>query len=151
MAIGSEKAHQDDESKASPQQFRLAVKITAVLLPLLVFIVLAEAALRVISPSVLSEPAPGAQSISAPLYTAEELRRDLPRFTEREGRDCVQIRSGLHWDPRFGYAGKKLDKDCAKKLFAAHKYSVVLMGGSAMENFQAPNYLTSIDTYALYK
>jgi hypothetical protein len=54
----------------------------------------------------------------------------------------------MHWDPRFGYAGKKLDKDCARKLFAAHEKSAVLMGGSAMENFQAPNYLTSIDTYA---
>ena len=44
---------------------------------------------------------------------------------------------------------EKMDKDCAEKLFAAHKYSSRSYGRVAMENFQAPNYLTSIDTYAL--
>lgn len=83
------------------------------------------------------------------MYSQEELRGDLPRFTERQGRGCVEIRSGrLDWDPRFGYASKKLNKECARKLFAAHGKSVVLLGGSAMENAYAPNYLTAIDNSA---
>ncbi len=138
-----------DEPVVTPKKFSLAVKVCGVLLPLIVVFILAEAASRVIYPVVLSEPVPGASMVSAPLYTAEELRRDLPRFSERGGRDCITLRTDrLYWDPRFGFARKKLDRDCAKKLFAAYKTSVVLMGGSAMEDFQAPNYLTLIDTYA---
>jgi hypothetical protein len=148
MAIDSRQTSRD-EPAAAPKKFSLAVKVFGVLLPLIVVLILAEAVSRVIYPVVLSEPVPGASTISAPLYTAEELRRDLPRFSERGGRNCITLRTDrLYWDPRFGFARKKLDKDCAKKLFAAHKTSVVLMGGSAMEDFQAPNYLTSIDTYA---
>jgi hypothetical protein len=41
-----------------------------------------------------------------------------------------------------------LNKDCARQLFAAHRKSVVLLGGSAMEDNQAPNYLTTLDSYA---
>ncbi len=139
----------DQHDNGAKKHFRFSVKIVAILIPILIFIALTEVALRFLSPVSLTESIPGIQSISPPFYTAEELRRDLPRFTDREGRHCIELRSGrLYWDPRFGYAGKKLDKDCARKLFAAHEKSVVLMGGSAMENFQAPNYLTSIDTYA---
>lgn len=149
MATDRPIIHDADKATANPKQFRLSVKVAAAALLLLVFIAGAELMLRVISPVALTEAAPGANSISAPLYTAQELRRDLPRFSEREGHDCIELRSGsLHWDPRFGYAGKKLNKDCARKLFAAHEKSIVFMGGSAMENFQAPNYLTSIDSYA---
>jgi hypothetical protein len=81
-------------------------------------------------------------------YSREELRTDLPHFTERQGANCITIESGFHWDPRFGYVSKILNKDCARSLFAAHAKSVVLMGGSAMENSQAPNYLTTLDSYA---
>ena len=146
MAIDLSKAQRRDEA---PKHFRWSVRIAATLIPVLIFIAVAEFVLRVFSPVALTESAPGAQSIGAPFYTAEELRRDLPRFTEREGRDCIELRSGrLYWDSRFGFASKKLDKDCARKLFAAHEKSVVLMGGSSMDNYHAPNYLTSIDTYA---
>jgi len=133
---------------AERKTFRLAVKITAVFLIIVVFLVLAEVVLRVASYFTDAQLSAGAGAVRAPLYTEEELRRDLPRFSERQGRDCIEIRTGFHWDPRFGFASKKLNKDCARKLFAAHVKSVVLMGGSAMENTQAPNYLTSIDTYA---
>jgi hypothetical protein len=140
---------QTDKAYTKPRQFRLSVKIAALLIPMLLFVVLAEVALRFVSSVVLTETKSTYKSISAPLYTAEELRRDLPRFTKREGRDCIKLRGGrLYWDPRFGYAGKVLDKDCARKLFATREKRVVLMGGSAMEDFQAPNYLTTIDTYA---
>src|SRR5262249_36210484 len=87
-------------------------------------------------------------SSSSNIYTPEELRRDLPRYTERQGRDCIEFRNGFNWDPRFGFAAKKLNKDCARKLFASHEKSLVLLGGSAMVNTEAPNYLTSLDTYA---
>lgn len=133
---------------AERKTFRPAVKITAVFLSIVVFLVLAEVVLRVASYFGGAQPTAGPGAVSAPLYSQEELRRDLPRFTERQGRDCIEIRTGFHWDPRFGFASKKLNKDCARKLFAAHVKSVVLMGGSAMDDTQAPNYLTSIDTYA---
>jgi hypothetical protein len=126
---------------------RLSVKVTAVVLAVVVSLAAVEFILRIDwRPN--SEPA---LKHDWTLYSSEELRRDLPRFTERQGRDCIQVRSGLNWDPRFGFASKKLDKDCAKRLFAAHEKSVVLLGGSVMQNNEAPNYLTSIDTYAFGK
>jgi len=128
--------------------FRPAVKITATLLALVVAFAAAEVLLHFVPAFTASlTPAYPAPDIKG-LYSEQELRTDLPRFTERQGGACIEIRRGFHWDPRFGFASKKLDKECAKRLFAAHQKSVVLLGGSAMEDVQAPNYLTSIDTYA---
>ena len=151
MAEGSS----DDQTHAAPRKgetFRPAVKFAAAalfVLLLVALVVLAEVGLRYASdfgagPSPEKGPSPV-------IYSKEEQRRDLPHFTERQGSQCVEVRSGLNWDPRFGFASKKLDKECARKLFAAYPKSVVLLGGSAMENLQAPNYLTTIDSYAFGK
>jgi len=135
-------------SSTDQRKFRPAVKITAVLLAVVAALALAEVSLRFVpgftAPLTPVYPKPEIKG----LYSEEELRTDLPRFTERQGGNCIEIRHDFHWDPRFGFASKKLNKECAKRLFAAHEKSVVLLGGSAMENVQAPNYLTSIDTYA---
>src|SRR6185369_3427908 len=132
----------------SREAFRPSVKIAAGLVWLVVFLVLAELLLR-LAPQFGAKPAwVRHDAASSGLYSAEELRGDLPRYTERQGGACLEIRVGMNWDPRFGFASKKLNKDCARKLFSSHKTSVVLMGGSAMANAEAPNYLTSIDTYA---
>lgn len=129
--------------------FRPAVKIAAAVLSLAASLILAEVALRVVPHLGVADDTALPGAVNAPVYSQEEQRRDLGRFTQRQGRDCIEIRGGgLHWDPHFGYASKKLNKECARKLFAAHEKSVVLLGGSAMENVQAPNYLTSIDNYA---
>ena len=144
--------HPDSPQSATASEdrktFRPSVKIAAAMLLLVVFVVLAELLLR-LAPLLDAKPTSVRKdSGSSELYTKDELRRDLPRYTERQGRDCFEIRSGFNWNPLFGFSTKKLNKDCARKLFTAHKKSVVLMGGSAMENTQTPNYLSSIDTYA---
>jgi hypothetical protein len=132
MAANRPDSPQPAIADAERKIYRPAVKITAVFISIAVFLGLAEVALRVAAYVGGGQPTAGAGAVSAPLYTQEELRRDLSRFTARQGRDCIEIRTGsLHWDPRFGYASKKLDKDCARKLFASHEKSVVLMGGSA--------------------
>jgi len=130
------------------ETFRPAVKLTAAILLLVLFVVLAEVLLR-FAPLLDAKPTwVRKDAAGSGFYTKEELRRDLPRYTERQGGDCIEIRAGMNWDPRFGFASKKLNKDCAKKLFSSHKTSVVLLGGSAMDNAEAPNYLTSLNTYA---
>lgn len=142
----------DDQHDSAPPEdeaFRPAVKLAAVVLFVLLLVavvVLAEVVLRYASDFGAGPPLE--KGPSPVLYSKEELRRDLPHFTERQGGQCIEIRSGLNWDPRFGFASKKLNKECARKLFAAYPKSVVLLGGSAMENLQAPNYLTTIDSYA---
>lgn len=133
------------------QTFSPAVKIAAavfVVVLLAAVALLSEYVMRVRPDSAAAPPTQGAEQATPALYSAEELRRDLPHFAARQGGECVEIRPGLNWDPRFGFASKKLDKDCARHLFAAYPKSVVLLGGSAMENNQAPNYLTTIDNYA---
>ena len=139
---------QNPAAKAEPKTFRPAVKIAAALLVLAVFAVFAKLFFWLAPDFGWTTPSNVADLASPLIYSKEELRRDLPHFTERQGGKCIEIRSGLNWDPRFGFASKKLDKDCVRKLFTAHEKAVVLMGGSAMENNQAPNYLTTIDSYA---
>src|SRR5512139_3158243 len=132
----------NNAAAGEPEKFRPTVKIAAALICLLLFAILAEVFLRIIaSPDTPAGP-------SAPLYSDEELRRDLPMYTERQGGSCITLLSGFHWNPKFGFTRKTLDRACAQKLFEAYKTSVVFMGGSAMDNAGAPNYLTSIDTYA---
>lgn len=131
------------------EAFRPAVKLAAAVLFVLLLVALAifaEVVLRYGSD--FGDGSPPAKAPGPVTYSKEELRRDLPHFTERQGGQCIEVRSGLNWDPRFGFASKKLDKECARKLFAAYPTSVVLLGGSAMENLQAPNSLTTIDSYA---
>jgi len=132
---------------ADRKTFRLTVKIAAAMLLLVVFVVFGELLLRFAPLLDAKQTSVQTQSEESEPYSKEELRPDLPRFTERQGGNCVEIRKDFQWDPRFGFASKKLNKDCAIKLFAAHEKSVVLLGGSAMQD-RAPNYLTSIDTYA---
>ena len=130
------------------ETFRPSVKIAAAVVWVVLFVVLAEVLLR-LAPLLDAKPVwVRHDPATSGLYSKEELDPGLPRFTERQGGACIEFRAGMNWDPRFGFASKKLNKDCAKKLFASHKTSVVLLGGSAMANAEAPNYLTSVDTYA---
>ena len=98
---------------AKREKFRPAVKIVAALLYVAVFLVLAEVVLRLFAD--FDGAGPGA--VREPLYSQEELRRDLQRYSVRQGGDCITVRTGLYWDPRFGFASKKLNKACAHKLF----------------------------------
>src|SRR5262249_8360554 len=117
-------------SKQSPP-FGWAVKLSALFVAVVAAFAIAELLLALMAR--FNEPElPVIERLAASgRYSREELRTDLPHFTERQGANCITIQSGLHWDPRFGYVSKILNKDCARSLFAAHAKSVVLMGGSA--------------------
>jgi hypothetical protein len=53
----------------------------------------------------------------------------------------------MQWHPRFGNNDKNIDLDCLEKLFSEGKTNIIFMGGSAMANYETPNFLTSIEHY----
>ena len=136
------------QSSKQSLPFGWAVKLSALFIAVVATFVVAELLLALMARFDEPELTVTERLVASGRYSSEELRTDLPHFTERQGANCVTIQSGLHWDPRFGFSSKILNRDCARRLFAAHAKSVVLMGGSAMENSQAPNYLTTLDSYA---
>ena len=80
-------------------------------------------------------------------YTKTERDKTIPFIRRENGGDCIDIKSPV-WNPWWGWNRKFLDRECAKRLFAETPKSVVFLGGSAMFNVEAPNYLTHIDYYA---
>jgi hypothetical protein len=135
--------------RASARHYRLSVRITAFLLVGLLFFSVLELGLRVALPSPLVKQLSLTLEIQNKLNTAEENRPDLPMYLPRQGGECVrEDKSRLHWNPRFGFNSKTLDKSCARKLFGSGKLKVVMLGGSTMANVGSINYLTSLDYYA---
>ncbi|HSX19649.1 MAG TPA: hypothetical protein VLG38_00830 [Gammaproteobacteria bacterium] len=83
-------------------------------------------------------------------YSSDELDLRLPLYTETHGLACVNVirkPNTMHYAPYFGWNTQQLDLDCAKQHFAKQGTKILYFGGSAMENFEAPNYLTKIDHY----
>lgn len=79
-------------------------------------------------------------------YSAEERDTSLPFSFERNGSECVKINlEGMQWEQWWGQSSKVLDSSCVENLFSKYDLSIVFMGGSAMANYEAPNYLTSLD------
>jgi hypothetical protein len=127
----------------------LAVRIVAWGFTLLVSAVIVELGARWLSPPVGGEKEALMARLYAAHYSAQELDRSLPFNLPRQGGECVTYRlDRLHWNPWWGYAAKRLDPDCAAKLFARHPIKVVLLGGSALFNAEAPNHLTQLDYLA---
>ena len=93
-------------------------------------------------------------------YDEKELMK-LPFTREVNGGNCVSIngfQDGINtgfvsfkWNQWWGFNQKELNQECVKKLFNSGDKSVVFMGGSSMENKEAPNYLTHLDYYATRK
>jgi hypothetical protein len=139
-----------DRGKEQPSShYRMSVPITAVLLSSVLFIGSLELALRFASPSPEVRLLSLTSQIQNKLNTAEETRADLPMYLPRQGGECVrQDNSKLHWNSRFGFKSKTLDKSCARKLFGPGKVKVVMFGGSTMAGVGTVNYLTSLDYYA---
>ena len=81
-------------------------------------------------------------------YSEQELDKATPFSRRENGGDCLKNKTGFQWNQWWGFSRKILDKECAKSLFSESKTSIVFMGGSAMNNIEAPNYLTHIDYYA---
>ena len=129
--------------------YRMSVRITALLLSGALFIGGLELGLRVASPGSEVKQLSLTSEIRNKLNTAEENRADLPMYLFRQGGECVrEDKSKLHWNPRFGFNSKTLDKSCARKLFGSGKVRIVMFGGSTMANVGTVNYLTSLDYYA---
>lgn len=82
-------------------------------------------------------------------YLADELDLSLPFYTESQGGDCVKFtrNKGMNYSAYFGWHSQHLDKHCAQQHFSGDWVKVIYFGGSVMQNFEAPNYLTRIDNY----
>lgn len=139
----------DSHSKRPESHYRMSVRITAIILYGVLVIGGLELGLRVAFPSPEVKLLSLASEIQNKLNTAEETRTDLPMYLPRQGGECVrQDNSKLHWNPRFGFSSKTLDKRCVRELFRSGKVRVVMLGGSTMANAGVANYLTSLDYYA---
>jgi hypothetical protein len=130
-------------------QARLTIRLAAYAFAAALTLLLLEIGLRLTFP----DPSAGALSLSNDiyprLYSAEEQNPKLSFQLARQGGECLTYRfDRLYWNPWWGFSAKLLDLECGKALFASHAIRVVLMGGSAMANAEAPNHLTHIDYLA---
>ena len=82
-------------------------------------------------------------------YSKQEIDDSLLFRHPNYGGECIKRKKSkkMLWHPRFGYRNKDLDIDCVNSLFEKDKINIVFMGGSAMANYETPNYLTSIENY----
>ena len=125
------------------------MRITAFLLSGVLFVGGLELGLRLTLPRPEVKVLSLTSAIRNKLNTAEENRAELPMYLPRQGGECVrEDKSKLHWNPRFGFNSKTLNKSCVRKLFGSAKVKVVMFGGSTMANDGTANYLTSLDYYA---
>ncbi len=85
-------------------------------------------------------------------YSATELNRDEVFRHEYHGNNCVKHGNfkkikGVNWNEKFGPQDKNYDIECILELFSSNKKNILFFGGSAMDNIETPNYLTSIEYY----
>lgn len=82
-------------------------------------------------------------------YTKKELDKKLPFRKKIHGGECVKPRftKSMQWHSRIGWHDKDVDIECINNLFRENKLNIIFMGGSAMANYETPNYLTSIEHY----
>lgn len=82
-------------------------------------------------------------------YTKPELDKNLPFRKDNHGGKCVNVNfsSKMKWHSRKGFHDKDVNIDCVDKLFSSKNKNIIFMGGSAMANYQTPNYLTSIEYF----
>ena len=139
----------ENRKETAKSQYRISVRMTAIILYGLFIIGGLELGLRIALPGPEVKQSSLASTIHKKLNTAEENRQDLPMYLPRQGGECVrEEKSRLHWNERFGFRSKTLDKRCVRTLFGSGKVRVVMLGGSTMANNGAANYLTTLDYYA---
>ena len=139
----------EHRTEPASSHYRMLVRAAALFLSCLLFFGGLELGLRVALPNPMVKQSSLSSEIRNKLNTAEENRADLPMYLPRQGGECVrEDKSKLHWNPRFGFSSKALDKSCARRLFSSGKIRIVMFGGSTMANVGAVNYLTSLDYYA---
>lgn len=81
-------------------------------------------------------------------YSNFELDRNIPISRLENGGKCVNYKKEFNWNQWWGYSEKTLNLNCAQQLFKNKGLKIIFMGGSAMANAEAPNYLTHIEYYA---
>ena len=87
-------------------------------------------------------------------YSVKELDRSLPLKHKFNGGECVKRglmtkMKKMNWHPRYGANDNEVDIECINNLFQLNTTNIIFFGGSSMQNDEAPNYLTTIDYYAL--
>ena len=117
-----------------------------VLSSIIISLLLIELSLRILS---VNLPASDLKSSLYKEYSIEELDLSIPFRHKNHGGECIKPRfiKKMQWHPRFGYNDKNINFDCVEKLFSEGKTNVIFMGGSAMANYETPNFLTSIEHY----
>ena len=51
----------------------------------------------------------------------------------------------MQWNPRYGWNDKKVEVNCINNLFENDTINIVFFGDSTVDNYEAPNYLTSLE------
>lgn len=117
-----------------------------VLSTIIISLLLIELSLRTLS---VNLPARDLKSDLYKEYSIEELDLSIPFRHKNHGGECIKPRftKRMQWHPRFGYNDKNINFDCVEQLFTEGKTNVIFMGGSAMANYETPNFLTSIEHY----
>jgi hypothetical protein len=126
-----------------------SIPVVATLLVIAATLLVLEIGVRLIVPDPATAHLRMMTQIRETLNTPAENDPKLPLYLPRQGGDCVHRKDErLRWHPRFGFHSKTLDSACARRLFSAARLRVVFFGGSTMANFDAINYLTSLDYLA---
>ena len=113
---------------------------------IIISLLLIELSLRILS---INLPASDLKSPLYNEYSIEELDSSIPFRHKNHGGECIKPRfiKKMQWHPRFGFNDKNINFDCVEQLFSEGKTNVIFMGGSAMANYETPNFLTSIEHY----
>jgi hypothetical protein len=117
-----------------------------VLSSIIISLLLIELSLKILS---VNLPASDFKSALYKEYSIEELDLSIPFRHKNHGGECVKPRfiKKMQWHPRFGYNDKNINFDCLEQLFSEGKTNIIFMGGSAIANYETPNFLTSIEYY----
>ena len=109
-------------------------------------LLLIELLLKILS---VNLPANDLKSALYKEYSVEELDLSIPFRHKNHGGECIKPRFSkkMQWHPRFGWNDKNINFDCLEQLFSEGKTNIIFMGGSAMANYETPNFLTSIEHY----
>ena len=81
-------------------------------------------------------------------YSKAELDKSLSFIHPKNGDRCITLRKGFNWNQWWGFNARVLNLDCAEEFFSHETFNIVFLGGSTMNNAQAPNHLTTLDYMA---
>lgn len=82
-------------------------------------------------------------------YSDLEKDKTLDFKLKKHGFDCVKPRfiTKMQWNPRYGWSDKEIDINCIDSLFKKNTVNTVFFGDSTIDNYEAPNYLTSLEYF----